>query len=369
MTNTSIDEIVRIRPHGTIIIYDSIVCDGEKKYGMEDSKNITCYTHIHTDHICGLDNALGGLNSRVYSTEETKILASELFREDYEHIKDRTNYFGLQYNETRKEGDFEITFLKSHHMLGSAQLLVRSKKRNPGERSVLYSSDFILKGTKIAKDVDYLILDATHGEYSERQKFDDIVESKRKIIAKVKEIMATPKKQLNIHASRGTLQLVMSWIRQIIDEDEGIPFLADRIDINIANAYMNYGFPCGKIEDDEENFLRYRDQNHPYIRFISNKNETSCEIIEPVVPSIRVGSSTATTLENNSQMYIVNLKEHATIDEIKKYVKEISPVKIIVDNSSRTQNHKNAKSLKEILEKEGYSVYLSPEKHPYSIET
>jgi len=369
MTNGSINKIVTIRPHGTIIIYDSIVCDGAKKFGMEDKKNITCYTHIHSDHICGLDNALGGLNSRVYSTEETKILASELFKDDYQHVKDRENYFDLAYNEVRKDGDFEITFLKSHHILGSAQLLVRNKKCNPGERSVLYSSDFILDGTIIAKDVNYLILDATHGKHSESQKFDDVVESKKKIIMKVKEIIATPKKQLNIHASRGTLQLVMSWVRQVVEEDEGIPFLADKIDINLANAYMIYGYFCGKIEDDEQNFLRYRDQKHPYIRFISNKSETSCEIIEPVVPSIRVGSSAATSLENPSRMYIVNLKEHATIDEIKKYVSKISPDKIVLDNSSRTHNPENATYLKEILGEEGYSVYLSPEKHPHLSET
>ena len=64
MQNT--DDIVKVRPWGTIVIEDAILCDGKNYYGMDDGKSITCYTHIHDDHICGLENSLGGLNSKVY---------------------------------------------------------------------------------------------------------------------------------------------------------------------------------------------------------------------------------------------------------------------------------------------------------------
>jgi len=357
MKNEFINKIAKIRPWGTIIIEDSILCDGKNYYGLEDGKNITCYTHIHADHIDGLEDALGRTNSHVFATDITKNLSSALFMQDTQWIRERTNYYGLKINETIPISNFEITFKKTHHILGSGQLLVRKNKH-----SILYSSDFVLEGTHIEKDVDYLILDTTHGTHSENQDFDDVKESKKKIIKKTEEIMDSPKKQLNIHASRGTLQLVMSWLRNEVDEY--IPFLATKKDTNLAKGYTIYGYNCGKIEDDDENFTRYSKNEHPYIRFISSKRETDCEIVEPAVPSIRVGSSSTTSLENPSQMYIVNLKEHATVSEVCEYVKQTNPKHIILDNSSRVANPENATYLKEILTKSGFSVSLSPEKHP-----
>jgi len=357
MISKNIDEIAKIRPWGTIVIDDAITCDGGNPYGSEDDKNIACYTHIHKDHIGGLADALGRTHSRVYATSETKTLSSALLKRDSEWIKDRKNYFGLDYNETKPDGDYEITFKKANHILGSGQLLVRKK-----EISVLYSSDFILPGTVIEKDVKYLILDATHGEHSEKQKFDEVLEGKKNLIDKTKEIMDGRTKQLNIHASRGTLQRVMSWLRKEVDSD--IPFLANEIDINLAHGYTISGHFCGKIENDDDNFLKYFENNQPYIRFFSSKIESVCEVTEPSVPSIRVGSSSSTSLENISNMFIVNLKEHATVTEIRSYVDEIGPEHIIIDNSKRTQNPENATYLQKILKKDGFTVSLSPEKHP-----
>ena len=75
-------KIADIRPWGTIIIFDEIICDGPNKDGCEDGKKISCFTHIHDDHIKGLDGVLGGINAKVYATDETKELASSLFAED-----------------------------------------------------------------------------------------------------------------------------------------------------------------------------------------------------------------------------------------------------------------------------------------------
>lgn len=361
MSNAYIEKIAKIRPWGTIVIDDSITCDGGNPHGSEDDKHIACYTHIHDDHIDGLEDALGRTRSRVYATEETVTLSSALLKKDYEWIKDRKNYFPLEYNETKPDGDYDITFKKVNHILGSGQLLVRKKNL-----SVLYSSDFMSPGTDTDIDVKYLILDATHGEHSTKQKFDEVREGKNNIINKAKEIMDGKKKQLNIHASRGTLQRVMSWLRKEFDDD--YPFLANEIDSNLAEGYTISGHPCGKIENDDKNFLKYFESDHPYIRFLSSKIEPVCELTVPSIPSIRVGSSSATSLQNNSNMFIVNLKEHASVEEIQSYVKEISPEHIIVDNSKRTQNPDNATYLKGILEGDGFTISLSPEIHPYLIK-
>ncbi len=235
--------------------------------------------------------------------------------------------------------------------MGSAQLLVRSSRN-----STLYSSDFVLEGTDIVKDVDCMILDATHGEHSENQKFDGVIISKKKIINQAKEILEDNTKQLIIYANRGTLQLVMSWLRGIIDD--GIPFLANRKDVNLARIYGIYGHLCGPVEE-EENFDKYYKSKKRCIwfRVLSSKRP------DENIPSIRVGSASATSLESSDQQFIVNLKEHATVSEVCKYVQSTNPKHIILDNSSRS-NPQNPVYLKKLLDEMDFSVSLSPEKRP-----
>lgn len=351
MNLARIDDIVKIRPWGTVVIEKSILCDGKNYFGLDDGKNIACYTHIHDDHICGLENALGGNNARVYSTDITKRLASALLMNDVEWIKDRTNYRGMNNNEIEKINNLEISFIKANHILGSAQLLVRSSKNN-----ILYSSDFIREGTGIVKDVDYLILDATHGSHSESQYFINEYASKTLVVDKAREILEDSTKQVVIYASRGTMQLAMSWLRSALDEN--IPFLANKKEANVARVYGEYGYECGNIENSEK-FEYYCESKQRCVLFHHGILKDPTDTIS----SIRIGSSTATSLDNNNTS-VINLKEHATIAEICDYVNDISPGYIIVDNSKRTSNPENAPYLMNKLVDMGFEVSLSPERHP-----
>ena len=348
MNANSLDEMIKIRHWGTIVIANSILCDGPNNFGMDDGKNIACYTHIHDDHICGLSDALGRYKSHVYATKITKQLSSALLQCDTEWIKDRTNYVGLDYDETTQIDNFEISFKKTHHILGSAQLLVNTKNKN-----ILYSSDFILQGTDIVKNVDYLILDSTHGKHSEHQTFDNEITSKTNIINKARELLDSTK-QMIISANRGTMQLTMSWLRAALSDD--IIFLAKKKDASIAEIYSNHGYYCGEIEDDKK-FDEYRKNNTPCILF---QNHGSGSNVDDSIPLIRIGSSTLTSIDNDNSKSIINLQEHATISEVCDYVKAIEPKHIILDNSTRINNPKNAQYLKKILTELDFSVSLSP---------
>ena len=351
-------KIANIRPWGTIIIFDEIICDGPNLYGSEDGKKISCFTHIHDDHIKGLDGVLGGVNAKVYATDETKQLASSLFAENgVEWMKDRSNFTGLKPREVVSVDKFQINFENTNHILGSAQLIVRKN-----EQSVCYSSDFMLKYTTIPKDIRYLILDTTHGEHSESQTFDTPNNSKKMVIEKVREIMNSPNKQVNIHASRGTLQMAMSWLQE---EFRHVPFFASAKDTSIARKYSALGNNCGPISvDKEENFHPVFRENEPFIRFLATKKNSECELVEPRVASIKIGATTSTSLESDSGMFLVNLQEHATIEETIEYAKEVSPEHIILDNSKRINGRDNATYLEKKLRGEGFSVSRSPSTHP-----
>ena len=350
--NQNINDIVQIRPWGTIVIGDSILCDGKNYLGMDDGKCIACYTHIHDDHIGGLEDALGRFNSKVFATDITKDLSSALLSYDVEWIKYRENYYGLKNNRPEQVGDFEISFHKANHILGSAQLLIRNNRH-----SVLYSSDFMLEDTDIVKDVDYLVLDSTHGKHSEKQQFEDVEYSREMIIKKTKKIFDGKQKQLIIYAARGTMQLVMFWIRKELGDE--IVFLANKTDVNIARVYGQYDYDCGLVEDDKK-FREYYESRKPFILFRIRGSSKS----EHPITSIRIGATSSSSIKDEQSMSAINLKEHATVSEVCEYVKQIDPKHIIMDNSERTKNPDNASYLKNILTEMGFSVSLSPQKHP-----
>ena len=368
MDKNELSKLARVRPDGTIVMHDEILCDGADPHGFEVGKNITCYSHIHDDHIKGLDDRLGAPDSRVYSTEDTKKLASALFQFDSEWINERTNYEGREFGKAHAKTvetnskSFEISFLQSHHILGSAQILVRGNKN-----SVLYSSDFLLKGTveHVEKNVDCLILDATHGEHSERQDFDEPKDARIKVIKKVKEEVEKARDngdppRMNVQAHRGTIQLVMSWIREHVDLDTR--FVTNRKDMNVARIYSDMGHECGVVEDEDykiDKFFRNQSFIH-FLPFMSMKPE--CEIIDPL-PSFRVGSTSNTDVENPEGMYRINLKEHATVPEVMEYVRECNPKHVVIDNSSRTKPN-NAVYLSHKIKDLGFNVSLSPESNP-----
>ena len=351
-----------VRPWSTIIIKDKILCDSYRdSYDLDTGKQISCFTHIHEDHISGLEDALG--REFVLSTNETKELASALLKgdSDADWVRERTNYYGLKPGRKKSIDGTDISFRKANHILGSAQLLVRGQNE-----SVLYSSDFMLEGTDCEiDDVDYLILDSTHGEFSKRQEFESMLEGKKKIIGKAKQELSTGLRQLIIHANRGTMQKVMSWLRKEFDD---IPFLAPLAEKNIADVYTKSAFPCGDVEDWDEKGPTYVKLGHPLIRFLPINSIQQCQLVEPITPSIRVGASIASNLSQPEGMYVVNLQEHATVNEILDYLNKIKPKHIIIDNSIRIQNPANAQSLYDILNKKqlGWnpSVKLSPKIHP-----
>jgi recombinational DNA repair protein RecR len=63
-------------------------------------------------------------------------------------------------------------------------------------------------------------------------------------------------------------------------------------------------------------------------------------------------------------MFLVNLQEHASIDEMIEYVEQVSPEHIILDNSKRINGKDNATYLEKKLREKSFSVSKSPDIHP-----
>ena len=88
------------------------------------------------------------------------------------------------------------------------------------------------------------------------------------------------------------------------------------------------------IEGSTE-FEKILKRNDPYVRFYPiNESLLPCE--ETGVRSITVGTPPDYELES-SNMFQIDLSGHASFDGILDYVSQVSPRKVIVDNSKRTR--------------------------------
>lgn len=377
MMPDELTKFVNIRRNGTIVLANSILCDGNDEGGMDFNKKITCYTHSHDDHLKGLDERLGVDKAEVYCSSATKKIASAIYQTSgIPILHERRNFKELDIPETvslnvpySKFKKVKLSLKKCHHILGSASVLVEADGT-----SIFYAGDFLKEGTHVEKDVNYLILDATRGKHSESQVFDDKREARMKIVELAKKLFDKAEDdgcvpRLNIHAHRGTMQLVMSWLREAVPYHT--KFLASEVNCNIAKVYSEFGHECGDVEDEEGDDLRYKKidryakENVSYIHFLPiNEMPQNCEIFGNVVPSVRIGSSTTSSTNDPEYMYRINLKEHATIPEILEYVKETNPKNVIIDNSTRVDNPDNGSYLAQQIKKINKNVILFPEKHP-----
>ncbi|MEM2207959.1 MAG: MBL fold metallo-hydrolase RNA specificity domain-containing protein [Sulfolobales archaeon] len=152
---------VRIERDGAIVVSNSIVIDGHG----DVSTRVRVVTHIHSDHTVNLASSLRN-SYRILGTHVTLSWLPVLGYSIGSSIQ-------LSYGSKVKIGSLDVELVKSHHIPGTAQVLVECEK---GHR-VLYSSDFKKPGdgTPIV-EADTLVVDAVYGRPSYVRKFDDVIE-------------------------------------------------------------------------------------------------------------------------------------------------------------------------------------------------
>jgi len=349
-------------PEKSIVVFDKIRIDGKRTFN--DNTTIACYSHIHSDHIHGFGDSLGEIGTTTFTTDLTR----KMLLRARPSLKIKTGFKGLEYNEIKKEDEFEFSFLKCNHILGSGQVLVRGP-----EGSVLYSSDFMLKGTKTdVPDVAILVLDANHGSPDITQVYENKTNSQKKLEGHIKKIVTEQQKSLIIRAHAGTLQDIIMWCDDFCKNYVKF-FCGDKQQAAFAEVYAEEReYNLREIQVNNYEVSKLLSLETPVIRFLAGfvGNITECEQIHPMIHSIHF-SGTRVSYDNTSdfsRMASINLQEHASHSEILEYVKQINPKKgIIVDNSpSRTQTEKNAIDLAKVLKKifPNLMVEYQPKKLP-----
>lgn len=362
--NSQLSDYVSISPIGkkAIAIFDKIRIDGEKTFN--DNTMISCYSHIHNDHMHGFEDSLGEIGTKIFTTSLTR----KMLLQAKPSLKIKSSFKGLDNRKVEKIDGFEFSFLRSNHILGSGQILVRGP-----EGSVLYSSDFMLKGTDTdVSDIDVLVLDANHGSPDISQVFENKKTSKQKLEDYIKKIVKQQQESLIIRAHVGTLQEIILWCDEICQKNIKF-FCGDKEQVAFAEVYAEEKeINLREIQVNDFEVSRLLSLEIPMIRFLAGftGNITECEQIEPMIPSIHFSGTRVSydSTSNLSRMASINLQEHASHLELLNYVELINPKKgIVVDNSpTRTQTEKNSIDLTNTLVKK-YSnliVEYQPIKRP-----
>jgi len=347
--SSQLSDFVRIGPikNESIVIFDKIRIDGKKTFN--DNTTIVCYSHIHQDHMHGFENSLGEIGITTFTTDLTRKMLLRM----KPSLKIKSGFRGLTYRKTEKIDGFEFSFLKSNHILGSGQVLVRGP-----EGSVLYSSDFMIKGTDIdVSDVDVLVLDANHGSPDITQVFENKKKSKQQLGGFIEKIVRQQQKSLIIRAHIGTLQEVMMWCDEFCKKNVNF-FCGDKQQASLAEVYAEEReIPIREIQVNNYEVSKLLSLEIPVIRFLAGfrGNITECEQIESMIHSIHFSGTKVSydSTNNLSRMAAINLQEHASHSELLDYADLIKPKKgIVVDNNpTRTQTEKNAIDLTKTLRK------------------
>ncbi len=158
-----VEHMVSIEKDGAIVIANRVVIDGHSNV----SDKVRVVTHIHSDHTVNLSMSIRN-NYKLIGTQITlnwlPILGYPV----------NSNLLELDYGSRVRIGDLSLELVKSHHIPGTAQVLVEC---SDGSR-ILYSSDFKKPGVSTPLvNADVLIVDAVYGRPHYVRDFDNIIET------------------------------------------------------------------------------------------------------------------------------------------------------------------------------------------------
>lgn len=321
MKSDDLLDLAKIRPWGTVLLGRRVRCDGA---GMvkEDvvNRRLSCYSHIHSDHVAGFHDSLQDSDS-ILVTKETREL---LIQWKGSWLGRKSNLVGVDFHHAFEFGGDKITLLPSGHMLGSAQILVESNGLK-----ALYSGDFNMPGATTIDKVDVLVLDPTHGEptsylhpHAERQ-LDYLVR-----LVSERTVKGLP---VLVRAPKGKLQYLMHHMRNRLPGS--ITFVSDTDGVALAATYGKFAMPCGNIvnENSPAFYAMASVAGTPYVRFSSlHAPAPPCE--PDKTRTIRVGTRPDYS-QPDTDNYQISLSDHADYDGIMRYVSALSPQLVLVDNT------------------------------------
>ncbi len=289
--------------------------------GHSDKCLVRVVTHIHQDHIGGLEES--SRQSRfIVATEITHELLEELGFSIPKRKRVSLRYGERKYLELNE--DIVIRLEYAHHIPGSAQVVIE------GDGVYAYTGDFKSVGTrtKPLSGVDVLVIDATYGDPSFKRPPEEVIFDE--FVKLLKTLLS--RGPVAIYAYYGKAQEVMAMLR---DYGVDAPFIASSKHWRIAKRLEKYGFKIDELflDGSKEANEIVRDgwfvKFEHFSKFRNYRNSVNNNIVSHIALSGWLFEVPIRSIGKNR--WIVAFSDHADFDELIRYVDEARPRILVVD--------------------------------------
>ena len=327
---------VDIMHDGSILLGEHTVCDGAN-YG----RHIGVFTHIHRDHTRLLDRAMQEC-SNIYVSRPTLEMLAAMEQDHTNHVTAEAYFRGrhihaLDYGVTirpridefapRSDYADSITLHQSHHILGSAQVLVTTTN---GTR-IVYTGDFGNNARPIPCDI--LVLDSTHGNPMFDAPVDE--ESLENRLLEFVDAEIQRGRNIMIRAHRGRLQYTMHLLHEFLPDK--VEFLAHTNDIQLIPVYRRYGMNIRECIDYTSEYGQdIRESSALYVEFRTDRHRT---LNSENMAIFNLGGRNlggGNVIRTNGE-YNLEFMDHANYPSILAYVQAANPQFVITDHTRGRQ--------------------------------
>lgn len=339
-----------IKQDGSVLLGEHTVCDG-----ANHGRSIAVFTHIHKDHTRLFDSAVQTCH-QIYVSPPTFDMLAVLEQEFTQDLSPQCYFRGrhvepLDYETPRRPaldpmaeecgyGD-KITLYPSHHMLGSAQVLVETTS---GMR-IVYTGDFGTGASPIPCDI--LVMDSTHGSPMFGAPADT-PSLERRLADYVDEEIQNGKNIL-IRSHRGRLQYTMHLLDKKLPGS--VKFLAHKKDIGLASVYRKYGMDIRDCMD--YNDIEGQDVYEHGALYVEFRTHGSAKNVQEGTERMMVFNlggrflGGGTTIKKNGD-YHMEFMDHADYAAITEYVRKSSPEYVVTDYARGRQGKKLAEAIQDM---------------------
>lgn len=296
---------------GAILLGRHVACDSS-----DDKRPLRVVTHIHYDHIEGLQQSLRNCQA-VVMTPATRdlleVMHSPLFLMT-------GNVKALAYGEPFQFDSERLTLHCADHIIGAAQVLVEDEA---GTRYV-YTGDFRLSNTPVL-DADVLVIESTYGNPFQVRPFGRVVENAFVDLVET-GLRSGPVYVFGYH---GKLQELM----QILHGNKvRAPFIVPEKVFQVSKVCEKHGMHFGKIllssEDEAKAIVEH---NEPCVAFchMNSRRYVARNAFRISVSGWEFSCPRRQIADNE---HVVALSDHADFNGLIRYVRESKPKLVITDN-------------------------------------
>jgi len=274
-------------------------------------------THIHQDHVLGLERSARECRY-VVATPITHELLEEL---GFAIPKRKRVEIGYGSSLELLDLGIKVRLEYAHHIPGAAQVIVESR-----DGTYAYSGDFKAVGlkTKPPKGVDVLVLDATYGDPSFRRPPEDV------ILDEFVKLLTSflSRKPVTVYAYYGKAQEVMVTLREYgIDA----PFIASSKHWRIAKRLERFGLVIKDLLLEGTREAEEVARDGWFIKFDHFSKFRSCRNNGTAHVALTGWLFSSPIKCVDSDRCIVAFSDHADFDELVQYVESVRPRLVVVD--------------------------------------